>query len=224
MMRPPIRSLLWPAACAIVVHGLVGWGLSAHWNASLPGAYTVLAISLVPPAALTTKPETTYPADHTWSPVAPKADVEMPLPNPRASRSMSEREPASAPAVAAATERSALSGAAVSVVARAEHFYSAAELTKLPALAGEPLIDLGDDASAIGGSVVLQLFIDETGRVVSYRVERSDGLPSAVAEKLWRAFAKYRYIPAERDGQAVKSQVTLVIGVQDGQAATATTG
>ena len=64
-----------------------------------------------------------------------------------------------------------------------------------------------------------RLYIDETGRVVASHVESSEGLPASVSDKLTSAFAGYPYVPGQRDGQAVKSDVTLVIGVRDGQPA-----
>ena len=102
--------------------------------------------------------------------------------------------------------------------AQAEHFYRANELTRLPGLNGEPQIDLGEDSEALAGSVALRLFIDETGRVVDHQGEGSEGIPQALVDKLVRAFSGYPYVPGQRQGQAVKSQVTLVISLREGHA------
>jgi hypothetical protein len=107
---------------------------------------------------------------------------------------------------------------ASSVVPEAEYFFRATELTRPPALSGDPIIDLGEGSEALDGSIALQLFIDETGRVVSHRIDGNEGLPDEIAEKLANAFSSYRYVAGQRDGAAVKCRVTLAIAVRQGQA------
>ena len=46
-----MRSLRWPLVGAVAVHTLLGWHVLAHWNAAAPGSHTVLAMTLVAPAA-----------------------------------------------------------------------------------------------------------------------------------------------------------------------------
>ena len=46
-----LRSLQWPLVGAVAVHALLGWHVLAHWNAAAPGSHTVLAMTLVAPAA-----------------------------------------------------------------------------------------------------------------------------------------------------------------------------
>jgi hypothetical protein len=183
----------------------------------------VLAVSLVPPAE---------PAAHD-APSAVVTEAPMPLVvvdssalPPATAASLLEGIPAPALAASASTTalpapeaRAAAGEGAPRLTAQAEHFFRASELSRLPGLNGEPLIDLGDAAQALSGDMSLRLFIDETGRVVDHRIEGSQGLPDAVVDKLKRAFAGYPYVPGQRQGQAVKCQVTLAIGVRDGRAA-----
>lgn len=224
-MRFSFRSLFWPLAGATVVHALIGWPLLEHWRVSGPGLHTVLAISLVPAAGLARHSTVVPSVDAIPHPTPPVVVTRSP-PNALTQRPASPADIAPAPAieVAAPTVGTAVliadSNASADAAAQAEHFFLASELTRLPALPGEPLIDLGEDAAVLEGSVALQLFIDETGRVVDSQVEGSHGLPAVVSDKLTRAFAGYSYLPGQRDGRPVKSQVTLIIGIRDGQAAT----
>ena len=46
------------------------------------------------------------------------------------------------------------------------YFYSASELTRLPGLPGDPVIDLGSTSEGVVGNIELRLFIDANGKVV----------------------------------------------------------
>ena len=83
------------------------------------------------------------------------------------------------------------------------------------ALPGEPIIPLGDDDAAIAGSVSLRLTIDETGRVVDSKVLARQGLSDNAVSVFVLAFSGYEYIPAQRGGRAVRSEVTMVVGVEE---------
>jgi hypothetical protein len=107
--------------------------------------------------------------------------------------------------------------------AQTEYFYRSVELTHLPGLPGDPVIDLGDLSDEVTGNVALRLFINETGQVVNLEIEGGQGLPDGVTDLLTRAFSTYSYVPGQRDGQAVKCQVVLLIGVREGQAFTGAT-
>jgi hypothetical protein len=214
-MRRYFRSLLCPLAGAIAVHYLLGWKLLAYSDAAAPSAHTVLVMTLVSPVT-SVRTERDPPRPH--SPTGPP-------PNPR---SVASDNVVAAPARRPAQQtevrvgRESLSGTDVAgsgVMAQAEHFYSADELTRLPGLNGEPLIDLGEESQLLTGSVTLTLFIDEIGHVVDHRSEGSEGIPDALVEKLTRAFVGYPYVPGQRQGEAVKSQVTLIVSVREGQAA-----
>ena len=189
---------------ATALHALLGWRLITHWNAAAPGARTVLAISLLPPTAPVRRLAPPLPLGNP----EPKAPFVQPEPAP-------PRHAAVPPAQAA----SATDAAGPRATAQAEHFFRASELTRLPGLRGEPVIDLGEGSEMLDGSMALQLFIDETGRVVEHRVESNEGLPDAIVEKLTGAFSGYPYVAGQRQGLAVKCQVTLVIAVRQGQAA-----
>ena len=88
-------------------------------------------------------------------------------------------------------------------------------------LAGEPLIKLGDDAASLNGSIALHLPIDATGHVVDSRLNSQEGLPESAVAILARAFTGYVYVPARRGGRPVRSDVTMVISVRDGQGVSA---
>ena len=231
-MRAPFRSLLWPGLGAAAVHLAIGWTVLEHWHASAPALHTVFSISLVP-AAVSVKGAAIAPRSDEAAargPAAAGLDREVVRPATRDADlskpglvGPAARAPVSAQPPEGATRRfdsvSASVDSGVDVKSQVEHFYAARELSRLPALPGDPLIDLGDEAAGLDGSVELRLYIDETGRVVASHVESSEGLPASVSDKLTSAFAGYPYVPGQRNGQAVKSDVTLVIGVRDGQPA-----
>ena len=219
-----MRSLRWPVAVAIGLHALLAWGLTSHWNAAMPSSRTVLAISLLPAEPLrqgvnlpnaraVLSSPTPFDSANADSHLAPARQAKL--------TSSSESTQSSSEAMTSPLGASGALASDQSLWARSEHFFRARELTRLPALPGEPLIDLGADVQTLSGSLALELFIDESGRVVERRIESDQGLPSAIVEKLTMAFSGYPYLPGERQGKAVKSRVTLVITVTDGQAAVA---
>jgi len=228
-MRAPFRTLLWPGLGATAVHLTIGWAVLEHWNASVPALHTVFAVSLVPVTAVTAP--VARNSNGAAAPDAVTAALDHGVSGPatrdlllkQGSETPAARAPAAASPPDVASGPSDLPSAPVKprvdAVSQAEHFYPVSELSRLPALPGDPLIDLGDEAAGLDGSVELRLYIDETGRVVASRIERNEGLPAWVSDKLTSAFAGYPYVPGQRGGQAVKSDVTLVIGVRDGQPA-----
>jgi hypothetical protein len=201
-MHLSLRSLVWPTLAATLLHASLGWQLFAHWSAAVPGARTVLAISLLPP-------------------IAPVERVALPPPlaDPDRKAMVLQSEPAPIQSARTAQAASSIDVVSPRASAQVEHFFAASELTRLPALPGEPIIDLGEGSEMLDGSIALQLFIDESGRVVQHRVESNEGLPDAIVDKLTRAFSGYPYIAGQRERLAVKCQVTLVIAVRQGQAA-----
>ena len=88
-------------------------------------------------------------------------------------------------------------------------------------LAGEPLINLGKDEASMNGSIALHLSIDDTGHVVDSQLSSQEGLPEAAVATLVRSFTGYVYVPARRSGRPVRSDVTIVISVRDGQGVSA---
>jgi hypothetical protein len=82
-------------------------------------------------------------------------------------------------------------------------------------LPGEPLIPLEDEDAMIAGSLSLRLAIDETGHVVRSDIVSREGLSDKAVAVFVKAFSSYDYIPARRGGRAVRSEVTMVVGVQE---------
>ena len=82
-------------------------------------------------------------------------------------------------------------------------------------LPGEPLIPLEDEDATIAGSLSLRLTIDETGRVVQSDIVSRQGLSDKAVAVFVKAFSGYDYLPARRGGRAVRSEVTMVVGVKE---------
>ena len=219
-MRQPLRRLAWPTAIALGLHGALGWSVLSRLSSAEPSNATVLAISLAPSRSVLLTPA--QAASVLSVPSAPtEARAEWPRDSvAQLPQSYAPERSSAANATSASNANDAEAGQqSEQSSARTEHFYLAKELTRLPGLEGEPIIDLGDDSQAITGSMALRLLIDETGRIVEHHIEADSTLPAETAEKLERAFSGYRYRPAELRGQPVKSEVTLILSVRDGQAA-----
>lgn len=93
----------------------------------------------------------------------------------------------------------------------APDFYTADQLTKPPVAISRPDLDVPNSvARAVRGNLVLKVWIDEFGNVVSVVVEQSS-LPPAVTGQAARAFRTLRYEPGEIDGRKVAVQLNVEV-------------
>jgi len=90
-------------------------------------------------------------------------------------------------------------------------FYTAEQLTKPPEPMSRPEFKVPKDvARIVRGKVVLKVWIDALGNVVSVDVEQSN-LPPAVSALAVEAFGKVRYVPGEIDGRSVGAQLKVEV-------------
>lgn len=98
------------------------------------------------------------------------------------------------------------------------YYFATRELDRKPEASTEILI--ADQASMAGvapGNVVLELLVNETGRLDSVRVE-SATLPAAFQDIAKDAFLKAVFTPGFKDGMAVKSRLRIEVVVEDAAA------
>jgi hypothetical protein len=203
--RTATVALAWAASVAL--HGVVLWA----WMPAIPSrqasapAGPVLSVRLVPAVDEPPRPQVTLSAEASAGRGRPEpAQKEQPLPEVApAARAPALDSPASAPLVPAA---------------RPERFYRAGELTHLPRLPGEPLVDLGEVPRDLDAAMALRLFIDERGHVVGHAVEDAEDMPPALVERLRRAFVGYPYVPGDIEGTPVRSEVVMRLRVREGRA------
>lgn len=82
-------------------------------------------------------------------------------------------------------------------------FYTADQLTQRPRPLSPPHLDgLGGPNAPLLGTVILKLWIGDSGRVVSVEIEESQ-VPAAAAAAAAAAFAELRFAPGEINGQVV---------------------
>lgn len=203
--RPRARSLWFPTACAVVLHLAAGaWWLAGSRGAAFATggsrAATVALVAIEAPSLAAATPTARPPERTSALPALPTAPPAITPPAPPTVARV-------APAPLGVPDPSPSSG---SVVAPLEPAY----------LAGEPLIDLGPDEALLNGRLALRLVIDDTGHVVDSETLSHEGLSEAAATILVQAFTGYVYVPARRAGRALRSVVTMVITVRDGQGAT----
>lgn len=224
-MRFP--AFFWPLSAALSMHATLGGWLLTPMESAPHGAPTVWSISLSPtdtPAHSSRTRELSGAPSVSIAPTPELADQRAAAqPVEQASEAPGATPTATTPLRQDDAEQRVRASKQPSVAIHSDHFYAAAELTRLPGLPGEPLIDLGDVSDEVSGSMALRLFIDETGRVVRHAAEERRGLPAELVDVLTRAFSSYPYVPGQRHEQAVKSQVVLLIGVREGQAFTGAT-
>lgn len=90
-------------------------------------------------------------------------------------------------------------------------YHAGKELTKQPQLAGDFEDSVTNpDIPAVGGSLLLRLYLGETGRVDSVHVLQST-LPRDVEGAVVQSFFRARYFAGEIDGVPVMSQMTLFV-------------
>jgi len=82
-------------------------------------------------------------------------------------------------------------------------FYATNQLTKRPRPTSEPKLDVPELGPVFPqGKVILKVWINELGQVVSVGVEESD-LPESVSATATAAFARLRFVPGEINGRRV---------------------
>jgi TonB family protein len=97
-------------------------------------------------------------------------------------------------------------------------YYTPDQLTKRPQPVAKAELDPPDiKAIVASGRLVLKLWINHRGRVARVEVEASD-LPEKFMRTAVEAFEKLRFIPGERDGQAVGTVLTIEVNYEDGRA------
>lgn len=206
--RPRVRSLWLPAVYALGLHlAAAGWWFGGPRGAAFAAAAPVAQVVTL--FAVEAAPATTnvVPAP----PPSPAVPARLAAP-PDLPRQIAPALPTPArPAVHSVPVDADEAGAPGSGLAMAplEPAY----------LAGEPLIDLGPDQALITGRLALRLVIDDTGHVIDSETLSHEGLPEDAAATLVNAFTGYVYMPARRAGRAIRSVVTMVITVRDGQGA-----
>lgn len=91
------------------------------------------------------------------------------------------------------------------------HYFGVAELDHKPAIIGKVVIAYPENAPLVAhGRVVLELFIDETGRVDRVQVEAKD-LPATLQELARDKFAQARFRPGIRKDQLVRSRLRIEV-------------
>lgn len=212
----PWRTLAPSLALSLVLHGVAWFWLGpAGFPASARGAGGAapgLSVTLISAAAPAPAIETAEPAVPPVAPVAPVPAVEPPAPKalpPATAAGTSPAVPA-APIVPPAPSAAGLSG-----VVSGPWYYAARYLHRRVT----PLRPIRPDYpplfSDVAGHVVLLLFINEHGRVDTYRIESAE--PAQIFdEAVLKAFVNERYAPGLITGYPVKSQLLVEVSFQPG--------
>lgn len=94
-------------------------------------------------------------------------------------------------------------------------YYTADQLTKRPrAIAVAELDTAATKHFIVSGKLILQLWIDASGKVVEVDVEDSN-LPEIFAETARNTFKRSRFSPGERDGIPVGSLMRIEVSYDD---------
>lgn len=94
-------------------------------------------------------------------------------------------------------------------------YYTSDQLTKRPTAVEVPELDTpATKQFIVSGKMILQLWIDERGKVVEVVVEESN-LPEVFAETARNTFGHSRFTPGERDGVAVRSLMRIEVSYDD---------
>jgi hypothetical protein len=197
-------------ALSLLAHALVlvWWVMPVARRGEAGGAEPVLTVRLLPsqaqaptvPGVPATTRQSGPPAQ---APLTAARSGVVPSPAAKPPSASRPAEPAPEPAPAP-TE--------LAKVARA------GELTHLPRLPGEPVIDLRDVPHDLDASLWLRLVIDERGKVVHDSVESVQGMPAELVNRLRNAFVGYPYVPGDIDGVPVRSEVVMHLRVREGLA------
>ena len=94
-------------------------------------------------------------------------------------------------------------------------FYTTDQLTKRPQPISDPNLDTPEIAPIFAsGTVVLKLWINELGAVVSVDLEQSD-LPEEISATAVAAFGKLRFVPGEINGRPVGTMMRIEVTYDD---------
>ncbi len=94
-------------------------------------------------------------------------------------------------------------------------YYTSDQLTKRPRPTAEPNLLVPEIWPIFAaGKVVLKLWINERGNVVSVEVEKSD-LPDAISGSAAAAFGKLRFAPGEINGRPVGTMMRIEVTYDD---------
>ena len=95
-------------------------------------------------------------------------------------------------------------------------FYTTDQLTKRPELISDPpKLEVTEAMPAFGsGKVILKVWINELGAVVSVDLDESD-VPESVADAALAAFAKLRFEPGEINGRPVATLMRIEVSYDE---------
>ena len=95
-------------------------------------------------------------------------------------------------------------------------YYTADQLTKRPQPTFVPKLVLPPEMEPMfdSGKVILKLWINELGNVISVDVEESN-LPEAVSGQAVEAFGKLRFVPGEINGRRVGTIMSIEVTYED---------
>lgn len=96
-------------------------------------------------------------------------------------------------------------------------YYTTDQLTKRPEAIAEPELETPEIVPILAsGTIILKLRIDDLGAVISVEVEKSE-LPEMVTNSAAAAFKKLRFVPGERNGQRVGTEMRIEVIYRGGQ-------
>ncbi len=223
--------LLIALAVSLAVHLSLVFTIRVHSPAAQPHAAAIPArlVPRSPDGTGPAHPERADSPDRSSTRTSPRREAEARI---RAGASGSNRaEPSAAtarPTVAPVDTAATLVSAAAPVVQPAPDasalpqvempvltdptWYPARQLDVLPRALSvvKPAWPAGADADASGGDVTLLLLVDETGQV--HEVSVAEANPEGRFEDVaLAAFRAARFLPAEKDGRAVRSRILVKV-------------
>jgi len=97
-------------------------------------------------------------------------------------------------------------------------YYTTDQLSKRPQPLGSAELDVPEIRPIVAsGSVILQLWIDESGAVIEVAIEQTS-LPDIFSRTAVAAFKGLRFAPGERSGVRVGSVMRIEVNYDDGRA------
>jgi TonB family protein len=95
-------------------------------------------------------------------------------------------------------------------------YYTTDQLTKGPRPTSAPRLNVPElGAMFASGKVILKVWINDLGNVVSVDVEKSE-VPEAVSATAAAAFGKLRFLPGELNGRPVGAMMRIEVTYEDG--------
>jgi hypothetical protein len=104
-------------------------------------------------------------------------------------------------------------------------YYTTDQLTKRPQPISAPKLDVPEMGTIpfSSGMVILKLWINEVGAVVSVDLEKRD-LPIAISRSAVAAFGNLRFVPGEINGRRVRTMMRIEVTYDDGPQLSPLTG